>query len=113
MKILPTCMLALILATSSTSALAGTPINETRDVDADARIDISNVRGSVTVTAWDRNQVGIEGTLGSGNKGLERVACGNQGTKCGAIRLVQLGLGIERGRFNPRYPRSRRCRIEH
>lgn len=73
MKILPTCMLALILATSSTFALAGTPINETRDVDADARIDISNVRGSVTVTAWDRNQVGIEGTLGSGNKGLEVV----------------------------------------
>ena len=71
MKLLPSCLFGLSFATCSAFALAGTPINETRDVDADARIDISNVQGSVKVTGWDRNQVGIEGTLGSGSRGLE------------------------------------------
>lgn len=51
-------------------ALAGTPINETRSVDAGARIDISNVKGAVTVSAWDKNEVGITGSLGEGAKRL-------------------------------------------
>jgi DUF4097 and DUF4098 domain-containing protein YvlB len=60
---------AILLATSATS-LAGTPINESRDVDANARIEISNVRGSVTVSVWDQARVQVSGTLGSGSKGL-------------------------------------------
>lgn len=71
MKTLSTCLFALFLSTGSAMVLAGTPINETRDADADVRIDISNVQGSVKVTGWDRNQVTIGGVLGSGNKGLE------------------------------------------
>ena len=55
----------------SASGFAGTPINETRDVDAGARIDISNVRGSVTVSGWDQARVEITGTLGTGSKGLK------------------------------------------
>lgn len=51
-------------------ALAGTPINETREVDATARIDISNVKGAVNVSAWDKNEVAISGTLGDGAKRL-------------------------------------------
>lgn len=50
--------------------LAGTPINETREVDARVRIDVSNVKGAVNVSAWDRNEVGITGTLGDGAKRL-------------------------------------------
>lgn len=50
--------------------LAGTPINETRSVDARARIDVSNVKGAVNVSAWDKNEVGITGTLGEGAKRL-------------------------------------------
>ncbi len=60
----------VLMLIGSTTVLAGTPINESRDADAAARIDISNVRGSVTVTAWDQNRVEITGTLGSGSKGL-------------------------------------------
>lgn len=37
-------------------------------VAADARIEIDNVRGSVTVTAWDQPQVQLSGSLGSGSK---------------------------------------------
>jgi hypothetical protein len=51
-------------------ALAGTPINETREVDARARIDVSNVKGAVNISAWDKNEVGITGTLGEGAKRL-------------------------------------------
>jgi DUF4097 and DUF4098 domain-containing protein YvlB len=60
-------VLSLILAAP---AIADTPIDETRAVNADARIEISNVKGSVTVSGWDRAEVRISGTLGEGAKGL-------------------------------------------
>lgn len=52
-------------------AIAGTPINETRSVDARARIEVSNVRGAVNVSTWDRNEVVVTGTLGKGSRGLD------------------------------------------
>ena len=52
------------------SAFAGTPIDQTRAVNADARIDVSNIKGAVTVTGWDKTEVAITGTLGDGAKGL-------------------------------------------
>ncbi len=63
-------LLALSVLFAPGLALAGTPINETRDVDANARIDISNVKGAVNVSAWDKNQVVITGSLGEGVKRL-------------------------------------------
>lgn len=62
--------LLLLLAVSGAAA-ASTPISETRSVNADARIDVSNIKGDVTVSGWDRNEVSITGTLGDGAKGLE------------------------------------------
>jgi len=61
-------LLALLLVAGD--ALAGTPINESRAVNTDARIDVSNIKGSVTVSAWDKPEVAISGTLGDGAKGL-------------------------------------------
>ncbi|HEY6984836.1 MAG TPA: DUF4097 family beta strand repeat-containing protein [Rhodanobacteraceae bacterium] len=61
---------ALILLAVSGAASAGTPINETRSVNADARIDVSNIKGEVTVSGWDKNEVSISGTLGDGAKAL-------------------------------------------
>ena len=52
-------------------ALAGTPISESRALKADAQVDIENVRGAVTVSGWDKDEISITGTLGDGNKGLE------------------------------------------
>src|SRR5690606_7109033 len=52
------------------SALAGTPIDQTRSVNADARIDVSNIKGAVTISGWDRAEVAVTGTLGDGAKGL-------------------------------------------
>ncbi|MEO7917155.1 MAG: hypothetical protein ABIR16_05880, partial [Dokdonella sp.] len=65
-------MLVLLAAQSvlASYAVAATPIDENRTVSPDARIEISNVKGSVTVRGWDRPEVTISGTLGDGSKGL-------------------------------------------
>jgi len=62
---------ALLLLPALTGvAVAGTPISETRSVNADARIDVSNIKGDVTISGWDKNEVSITGTLGEGAKKL-------------------------------------------
>lgn len=67
-----TLTLALLLSLASGAAFAAqTPIDETRPLNADARLSVSNVKGSITVTAWDRNEVRIEGYTGDGTDGLE------------------------------------------
>jgi DUF4097 and DUF4098 domain-containing protein YvlB len=43
-------------------------IHETWNVAADARIEIDNVRGTVTVTTWDKNVADLSGTLGNDSK---------------------------------------------
>jgi DUF4097 and DUF4098 domain-containing protein YvlB len=63
-------LLALALLVALGDAVADTPINETRAVNADARIDVSNVKGSITVSGWDKPEVAISGTLGDGAKKL-------------------------------------------
>ena len=63
-------ILSLALLGVLGAARAGTPINETRAVSATARIDVSNVKGSVTVSGWDKAEVAISGTLGDGAKKL-------------------------------------------
>lgn len=65
--VLPVLLAALCAAGS---VFAGTPISENRAVSGDARIDVSNVRGSITVSGWDKPEVAISGSLGSGSKGL-------------------------------------------
>lgn len=65
-----TTLLVLSVLLAPGLVLAGTPINETRQVDARARIDVSNIKGAVNISAWDRNEVGITGTLGDGAKRL-------------------------------------------
>lgn len=60
----------LLLALCVGQALADTPINLTHDANSKVRLSISNVKGSVTVSAWDRNQVQVTGRLGDGAKPL-------------------------------------------
>lgn len=66
-----TLTLALLLSLASGAAFAQTPIDETRPLNADARLSVSNVKGSIKVTAWDRNEVRVEGFVGEGTEGLE------------------------------------------
>ena len=53
------------------AALAATPIDETRTVNADARVSVDNVKGSINVSVWDLNEVHIGGSLGEGVEKLE------------------------------------------
>ncbi len=63
--------LPLLLCLSIGDALAGTPIQLQHTASANTKISISNIAGSVNVTAWDRNQVEVSGELGEGAKPLE------------------------------------------
>jgi hypothetical protein len=50
--------------------LADTPINLTHAATPTTHISVSNIKGAVTVTAWDRNEVHVGGQLGEGAKPL-------------------------------------------
>ena len=58
--------LPLLLTLCIGQALADTPINLHHAAAPDSRISVSNVKGSVTITAWDRNEISVTGTLGEG-----------------------------------------------
>ncbi|QNK02707.1 DUF4097 family beta strand repeat-containing protein [Dyella telluris] len=60
----------LLLSLSIGQALADTPINLSHDALPNARVSISNIKGEVTVSAWDRNEVQVTGRLGEGAKPL-------------------------------------------
>jgi DUF4097 and DUF4098 domain-containing protein YvlB len=62
---------ALAAALFVAPAYAATPINETRPLDADGTVSISNIQGRITVRTWDQPQVKITGSLG---KGVEKLA---------------------------------------
>ncbi|HNP37853.1 MAG TPA: DUF4097 family beta strand repeat-containing protein [Woeseiaceae bacterium] len=60
-------MKELLLAIGATLLAGGAmaeDIDRTLDADADARISVSNLAGSVEVRAWDRNEVNVSGELG-------------------------------------------------
>jgi len=63
-------LLAFALAAACAPAFAGTPIHEVRAANRDVRVDVSNVKGSVTVSGWDKPEVAIGGTLGDGARKL-------------------------------------------
>jgi len=43
-------------------------LNESWQIAADARVEISNVSGSLSVSAWDKAQAELTGSLGNGSK---------------------------------------------
>jgi len=66
--------LAILLALSLIGVLksfGATKVDETRSVDADAQISIDVLAGDGTITAWDKNEVHVTGTLDPKAKSLE------------------------------------------
>jgi DUF4097 and DUF4098 domain-containing protein YvlB len=51
-------------------AFADTPLDLTHPAAPTVHVEITNVRGEVTITAWDRNEVHVSGELGSGAQPL-------------------------------------------
>lgn len=65
-----TRILPLLLLLPALQAFADTPIQLQHAATPTVLVSISNIAGAVHVTAWDRNQVQVGGTLGYGAKPL-------------------------------------------
>lgn len=63
-------VLLVALAASPAVLLAQREVDERRGVSSDARIEISNIAGSIRVEGWAQNEVHVTGTLG---RGIERL----------------------------------------
>lgn len=61
---------AALLSATAFIADAGTPVNKQVAIGAQNRVLISNVSGSVTISAWDRKEVDVQGDI---DNGVERV----------------------------------------
>jgi len=66
-----TSLVLLTIAMTANLAWASQQVDETRDADSDARIDVDIISGSINVVGWDRNQVQITGTIGDDVEALE------------------------------------------
>ena len=71
MKLISTTALLCVLLLCSAQASAGSPINQTHPLKADARVSVKNMKGRIEVRAWDKNEVELKGTLGEGNRRLD------------------------------------------
>ncbi len=60
-----------ILAVAPATALASTPIDETKAAPADGLVSIENLIGTVSVEGWNQKQVEVTGTLGDGPERFE------------------------------------------
>jgi DUF4097 and DUF4098 domain-containing protein YvlB len=58
---LPTGLLFALAATLP--AFAGTPVDKTIAATANGQVQISSIAGSIKVTAWNRNEIHVTGTL--------------------------------------------------
>ena len=64
-------LLCIMLLAAPLWVLASTPIDQTQALNADGRVSIENLKGSVQVRTWERAEVHIGGSLGDGVKQLQ------------------------------------------
>jgi len=91
------------------SALAATPINETRPLNARGHLSIDNVKGSIEVRSWDRNEVKIEGSLGQGVEKLEIL--GDKDRLSVKVKYPKSGLGFFSGGTDKSEPSQLRLMV--
>jgi DUF4097 and DUF4098 domain-containing protein YvlB len=93
MSIRNACLAGAILAAIAAPAAAQQNITKRASVAPDASIEISNVQGSVKITAWDKNEVELIAVLESSKDELE-------------FEATQHEVSIEVDRPNGRYGRD-------
>jgi DUF4097 and DUF4098 domain-containing protein YvlB len=71
MTIRKTWLAAAVLAAATPAALAQQQISKRAVVAPDVTVEVSNVQGSVIVTAWDKNEVELDARLESSKDELE------------------------------------------
>lgn len=62
---------ALVLLLAPALALADTAIDETRPLSPGAEVHVENMKGEILVSAWDREEIHVGGTLGKDVEGLD------------------------------------------
>lgn len=90
MKTSHSLLAAALCAAIAAPAAAEQNITKRATVEADATIEVSNVQGSVEVTAWDRNEVELVAVLESDRDELEFEA---------TPRIVRIGINRPDGRY--------------
>lgn len=70
--------IALLCALATMTAMAQTTVNETRPASANGLVSISNVAGSVEVSAWDKQEIQVSGDLEENMEPLEFTAHGDR-----------------------------------
>lgn len=80
---IPAGLLLALLATTL-PAFAGTPIDKTVAAAANGKVEVSSVAGSIKITAWNRNEIHVTGTL---SRDAERLAVEKTGAGV-SIRVV-------------------------
>ena len=71
MKIRSAWLAAAVLAAAVPPAMAQQQVTKRANVAADATVEVSNVQGTVTITAWDKNEVELVAELESTKDELE------------------------------------------
>ena len=90
MKIPNALLAAAVLAAAAPAATAQQTINKTAKVAADATVEVSNVQGTIEISAWDRNEVDLVAVLESSKDELEYEA---------TERNVRIEVRRERGKY--------------
>lgn len=85
-------------------------IDERRPLNADGRVYVNNVAGSIDVATWDRNEVVIGGTLGSSNEKLE--ISGDPGNLSVVVRMPKRSRVSGDTVLKLRVPASARVELE-
>ena len=86
------------------------PVNERRTLNADGRVFISDVAGTVVVTAWDRNEVLATGTLGYGVDHLE--VSGDASDLSFVVKLPKHNHGVGETDLRLMVPAGARVEVE-
>jgi DUF4097 and DUF4098 domain-containing protein YvlB len=78
------CLFVAVLLAAGAANAAGQSISKQVAADPNGEVDITNVAGSIQVTAWDRPMVDVQGFIGSG---IERVDVLTEGSHT-IVRVV-------------------------
>jgi hypothetical protein len=71
MKTVNVTLLILVLALACGASAAQIKVDKTHPATPTGEVYIENIFGSVKVVGWDRDEVGVTGTLGPGIRGFE------------------------------------------
>jgi hypothetical protein len=80
-------LLVALAAAPAASAAPATTVDEHRAVDPQGQIEVINVAGRIEVVGWDKPELAVTGTIGSGVEKLDITTAGTRTT----VRVVTHG----------------------